>query len=162
MPIAYASRWSSQLPSRSQTWQSSGWFIKKQLDDVAAGLAEVFGVSMYLHTVKDRISTGCEVIFKSFDFKLCKPCTHLLWKVSVVTQSRIAIAAAVRRLHNCLVLVNTVWFAIDCYRYLSSIEYYPYFFVMASNLHLVKQTPHLMHLFWSIVCFAFTVPAYKR
>jgi hypothetical protein len=30
--------------------------------------------------------------------------------------------------------------------------------MMASNLHLLKQAPHLMHLFWSMVCFALVVP----
>jgi len=61
-----------------------GVVIQKQLDNVTPGLAKVLCIGMYFHAVEERISTGGDVVFHSFDFDYADPARAFYGKLGVV------------------------------------------------------------------------------
>ena len=131
---------------------------QKQLQYCFTCFAYLGGISFYYHTLAYRVYAGSNQSTRTAGLYHTQAAGTLRTQVRVIAQRRNINTRAACSLQNAGACRGLNLFSINCQINHLHHQSPPYALLIALNGHAVMQAPHLMHLFWSITCFAFGEP----
>ena len=131
---------------------------QKQLQHSFACFAYLGGIGFYYHTLAYRIYAGSNQSTRTAGLYHTQAAGAFRTQVRMIAQRRNINTCAACSLQNAGACGGLNLFSINCQINHLHHQSPPYALLIALNGHAVMQAPHLMHLFWSITCFAFGEP----